>query len=326
MDNKIRFRPQRLRANSTLRKLSCETNISVDDLIYPIFIKSKISDKQEIPSMPGIYQHSHESVLMEIRSAVDMGLNSFMLFGIPSKKDKTGSMAFSDEGVIQIALKKIKKEFPDVFLITDLCMCEYTSHGHCGILKDNKLDNDETLKYLKKQALSHLKFGSDMIAPSGMIDGSVKILREFFDKNNFQSAPIMSYSAKYASSFYGPFRHAAESAPEFGDRKTYQMNPANKKEAIKEVLLDIKEGADIVMVKPALSYLDVISNVKDIVNTPVAAYNVSGEYSMVKAASKMNWIDEKLVREEILLSIKRSGADMIITYFAKDFANSALLK
>ena len=322
MDNKIKFRPQRLRANSTLRKLSCETYISVDDLIYPIFIKPEVSDKKEIPSMPGIYQHSYDSVLKEIKSAVEIGLNSFLLFGIPAKKDSIGSLALSDDGVIQTALKKIKKEFPNVFLITDLCMCEYTSKGHCGILKGNKLDNDKTLELLKKQALSHLKFGSDMIAPSGMIDGVVKTLRDSFDQNNFQSAPIMSYSAKYASSFYGPFRHAAESSPEFGNRKTYQMNPANKKEAIKEVLLDINEGADIVMVKPALSYLDIISHVKDIVTTPIAAYNVSGEYSMIKAASNMNWIDEKLIRDEILLSIKRSGADMIITYFAKDFANT----
>ena len=322
MNTKIRFRPQRLRANKILRNLSSETTLNPNDLIYPIFIKSQISRKKEILAMPGVFQHTINSAIDEIKSAVDLGLNSFLLFGIPDKKDSIGSSAFSDNGIIQKSLTQIKKQIPDVFLITDLCMCEYTSHGHCGILKDNKLDNDETLNMIKKQALSHLKFGSDMIAPSGMIDGAVKILRESFDKNNFKNSPIMSYSAKYASSFYGPFRFAAESSPEFGDRKTYQMNPANKKEALKEVLLDVKEGADIVMIKPALSYLDIISDVKKAVNVPLAAYNVSGEYAMVKAAAKMNLIEEDHVRNEILLSIKRAGADMIISYFAKDYAKS----
>ncbi len=320
--NNIKKRPARLRSTKSLRSLNSELTLDTKDLIYPIFIKTGKNIKNEVESMPDIYQFSLDMVFFEIEYLIKHNIDKFILFGITDKKDDFGSNALSDNGIIQNSLKEIKKRFPEILLITDLCMCEYTSHGHCGILNDGRLDNDQTLKYIQRQAVSHANFGADIIAPSGMIDNAVKHIRLALDSNNHKNIPIMSYSAKFASNFYGPFRYAAESTPQHGDRKSYQMSYENRREAIKEVQLDIEEGADIVMVKPALSFLDIIRDVKNTVNIPVAAYNVSGEYSMVKAASKLNWIDEDKVRHEILTSIKRSGADMIITYFAKSFAES----
>ena len=320
----LKVRPRRLRNSKILRSLVSETKVDLDDLVYPLFIKSGRNIKIEIDSMPGIYQFSNDTVLDEIEELLKLKINKFILFGIPKEKDDYGSDSFADDGVVQTALRDIKKRFPNVFLITDVCFCEFTSHGHCGIIKNDSLDNDITLEYIQKQVVSHAKAGADMVAPSGMIDGSVKYIRKALDANGFSSLPILSYSVKFASSFYSPFRDAAESAPKYGNRKNYQMDFKNSKEAIKEVQLDISEGADIVMVKPAMIYLDIIKNIKKIVNVPIAAYNVSGEYSMVKAAAKMGWINEYKIMNEILFSIKRSGADIIITYFAKDFARSKL--
>jgi len=320
----LKVRPRRLRNSKILRSLVSETKVDLDDLVYPLFIKSGKNIKIEIDSMPGIYQFSNDTVLDEIEELLKLKINKFILFGIPKEKDDYGSDSFADNGVVQTALRDIKKRFPNVFLITDVCFCEFTSHGHCGIIKNDSLDNDITLEYIQKQVVSHAKAGADMVAPSGMIDGSVKYIRKALDANGFSSIPILSYSVKFASSFYSPFRDAAESAPKYGNRKNYQMDFKNSKEAIKEVQLDINEGADIVMVKPAMVYLDIIKNIKKIVNIPIAAYNVSGEYSMVKAAAKMGWINEDKIMNEILFSIKRSGADIIITYFAKDFARSKL--
>lgn len=320
----LKVRPRRLRNSKILRSLVSETKVDLDDLVYPLFIKSGRNIKIEIDSMPGIYQFSKDTVLDEIEELLKLKINKFILFGIPKEKDDYGSDSFADDGVVQTALRDIKKRFPNVFLITDVCFCEFTSHGHCGIIKNDSLDNDITLEYIQKQVVSHAKAGADMVAPSGMIDGSVKYIRKALDANGFSSLPILSYSVKFASSFYSPFREAAESAPKYGNRKNYQMDFKNSKEAIKEVQLDISEGADIVMVKPAMVYLDIIKNIKKIVNVPIAAYNVSGEYSMVKAAAKMGWINEDKIMNEILFSIKRAGADIIITYFAKDFAKSKL--
>tara|TARA_B100000212_G_scaffold341289_1_gene324070 strand:- start:409 stop:1398 length:990 start_codon:yes stop_codon:yes gene_type:complete len=320
----LKVRPRRLRNSKILRSLVSETKVDLDDLVYPLFIKSGRNIKIEIDSMPGIYQFSKDTVLDEIEELLKLKINKFILFGIPKEKDDYGSDSFADDGVVQTALRDIKKRFPNVFLITDVCFCEFTSHGHCGIIKNDSLDNDITLEYIQKQVVSHAKAGADMVAPSGMIDGSVKYIRKALDANGFSSLPILSYSVKFASSFYSPFRDAAESAPKYGNRKNYQMDFKNSKEAIKEVQLDISEGADIVMVKPAMVYLDIIKNIKKIVNVPIAAYNVSGEYSMVKAAAKMGWINEDKIMNEILFSIKRAGADIIITYFAKDFAKSKL--
>lgn len=320
----LKVRPRRLRNSKILRSLVSETKLDLDDLVYPLFIKSGKKIKIEIDSMPGIYQFSKDTVLNEIEELLKLKINKFILFGIPKEKDDYGSDSFADDGVIQTALRDIKKRFPDVFLITDVCFCEFTSHGHCGIIKNNSLDNDTTIEYLQKQVISHARAGADMVAPSGMIDGSVKYIRKALDNNGFSNLPILSYSVKFASSFYTPFRDAAESAPKYGNRKNYQMDFKNSRETIKEVQLDICEGADIVMVKPAMVYLDIIKNIKKIVNIPIAAYNVSGEYSMVKAAAKMGWINENKIMNEILFSIKRAGADIIITYFAKDFAKSIL--
>ena len=320
----LKVRPRRLRNSKILRSLVSETKLDLDDLVYPLFIKSGKKIKIEIDSMPGIYQFSKDTVLNEIEELLKLKINKFILFGIPKEKDDYGSDSFADDGVIQTALRDIKKRFPDVFLITDVCFCEFTSHGHCGIIKNNLLDNDTTIEYLQKQVISHARAGADMVAPSGMIDGSVKYIRKALDNNGFSNLPILSYSVKFASSFYTPFRDAAESAPKYGNRKNYQMDFKNSRETIKEVQLDICEGADIVMVKPAMVYLDIIKNIKKIVNIPIAAYNVSGEYSMVKAAAKMGWINENKIMNEILFSIKRAGADIIITYFAKDFAKSIL--
>ncbi|NPA13911.1 MAG: porphobilinogen synthase [Aquificae bacterium] len=313
-------RPRRLRKNKNIRDLVRETHLHLEDLIYPVFIQDGKNLKIEIPSMPGIYRFSPDRVIDEIKEARDLGIKAVILFGIPSHKDDMGSDSFSDQGIIQRSLELIKKEVPEMFVITDVCFCEYTSHGHCGVIVNGDVDNDLTLENLKKQVVSHARHGADMVAPSGMMDGMVKAIRQALDEAGFSHIPIMAYSAKYASAFYGPFRDAAESAPAFGDRRTYQMDPSNSREAFKEVYLDILEGADIVMVKPALAYLDVIKMVKESFPVPVAAYNVSGEYSMVKAAEKLGWLDGKRTMVEILYSIKRAGADLILTYFAKEVA------
>ncbi|NIP39563.1 MAG: porphobilinogen synthase [Candidatus Dadabacteria bacterium] len=315
-------RLRRLRLNQNIRDLIKETEISVNDLIYPMFLIEGKSRSEEIESMPGIFRHSIDNALKEIELVANLGIKSVLLFGIPQKKDDMATGAYSKKGIVQKAVKEIKKHFPDLVVITDLCLCEYTDHGHCGVIHDGYVDNDETLELLSLTALSHAEAGADIIAPSDMMDGRVAKIREVLDDNEFHNKIIMSYSAKYASAFYGPFRDAAQSAPQFGDRKSYQMNPPNIREALREIEQDIEEGADIIMVKPALSYLDVISAVREEFNHPLAAYNVSGEYSMVKAASKMGWIDENKVINEMLTSIKRAGADLIITYFAKQVADN----
>ncbi|HIQ49011.1 MAG TPA: porphobilinogen synthase [Aquifex aeolicus] len=315
------LRPRRLRKNENIRRLVRETRITLEDLIYPIFVRYGENIVEEVPSMPGVYRYSVDKVVDAVKEVRDLGIPAVILFGIPENKDEVGSDTWSEEGIIQKALRKIKSEVPDIYVITDVCFCEYTSHGHCGVIHDHDVDNDLTLENLKKQVVSHAESGADMVAPSGMMDGMVKAIREALDEAGFKHIPIMAYSAKFASAFYGPFRDAAESAPAFGDRRSYQMDPANSREALKEVLMDIEEGADIVMIKPALAYLDIISKVKENVLVPVCAYNVSGEYSLIKAAGRLGWVDEKRVMWETLLSIKRAGADMIITYFAKDVAN-----
>ncbi|MCS7263064.1 MAG: porphobilinogen synthase [Aquificaceae bacterium] len=315
-----KLRPRRLRKSEKIRELVRETRITLQDLIYPVFVRHGEGLVEEVPSMPGVYRYSLDRVADAVKEVRDLGIPAVILFGIPEEKDEVGSDTWSDQGIIQRALRVIKKEVPDMYVITDVCFCEYTTHGHCGVLHGGEVHNDLTLENLKKQALSHARSGADMLAPSGMMDGMVKAIREALDGEGFEHIPIMSYSAKYASAFYGPFREAAESAPAFGDRRSYQMDPANRREALKEVLLDVQEGADIVMVKPALAYLDIISMVKEHTLLPVCAYNVSGEYSMIKAAGRLGWIDEKKVMVETLIAIKRAGADMIITYFAKDVA------
>ena len=313
-------RPRRLRKNETIRSLIRETKLSVEDFIYPIFVQEGTGIKEEIPSMEGIYRYSVDKVLKEIEEVESLGIKAILLFGIPKNKDEFGTEGYAEDGIIQRAVREIKKVFPQMYVITDVCMCEYTSHGHCGILLENGyVDNDKTLEYLGKIALSHAKVGADMVAPSDMMDGRIEYIRNCLDENGFETIPIMAYSAKYASSFYGPFRDAADSSPAFGDRKSYQMDPANTDEAIREIELDIMEGADIIMVKPALSYLDIIRRSKDNFNMPLAAYNVSGEYSMLKLAVKEGLLDETAILES-LLSIKRAGADIIISYFAKDVA------
>lgn len=276
--------------------------------------------KNEVSSMPGVYQYSIDRLSEEIDELMNVGIYRVILFGIPDYKDETGSDAFQDDGIIQRAIKFLKKSYPDLFIITDVCMCEYTDHGHCGILENGEVDNDATLTFLQKQVISHAKAGADMVAPSGMMDGMIGAIREALDGQGYTHIPVMSYAIKYASSFYGPFREAAESTPQSGDRKSYQMDPANVNEGLKEAWIDLDEGADILMVKPALSYLDVISKLKESVNCPVACYNVSGEYSMIKAAQEKDWIDGNQVMMESLLSMKRAGADIIITYFAKEAA------
>ncbi len=313
-------RPRRLRKNENIRRLVRENIITVDDLIYPIFIEDGENIKVEIPSMPDIFRYSLDRIDEELEEVVNLGIPAVLLFGIPLQKDEVGSETWNEEGIIQRAIRHIKKNYPQLYVITDVCFCEYTEHGHCGVLCEHDVENDLTLKNTKKQVVSHAKAGADMVAPSGMMDGVVKTIREGLDEEGFVNIPIMAYSAKYASAYYGPFRDAAESTPSFGDRRSYQMDPANRREALREVALDIEEGADIVMVKPALSYLDIISDVRQNFNVPVAAYNVSGEYSMVKAAGKMGWIDEQKVMMETLTSMKRAGADIIITYHAKEVA------
>ncbi|MCE5194036.1 MAG: porphobilinogen synthase [Nitrospiraceae bacterium] len=313
-------RPRRLRKNETIRRMVRETSLSPDNFIYPLFVTAGKNTRKEISSMPGCFQESVDKIAEHAKEIHSLNIPSIILFGIPEKKDETGSSGHDPHGVVQNAIKIIKDKLPELYVITDVCMCEYTSHGHCGVIEKGSVKNDATLELLAKQALSHAKAGADIVAPSDMMDGRVKAIRHALDENGFSETPIMSYAAKYASAFYGPFREAAESTPQFGDRRSYQMDPANRREALKEVALDIEEGADIVMVKPALSYLDVISDVRNTFNLPVAAYNVSGEYSLVKAAGKLGWIDETRVMMEMLISIKRAGADMILTYFAKDAA------
>jgi len=298
-----------------------ETSLRKSDLIYPLFIVEGENVRKEISSMPGQFQLSVENVLRECEDLQKLGINSILLFGIPAAKDEVGSGAYDENGIIQKALREVKKRFPEMVVITDVCLCEYTSHGHCGVVEDGYVQNDATLELLAKEALSHAHNGADIIAPSDMMDGRVAAIRQTLDANGFADTPIMAYSAKYSSAFYGPFREAAESAPQFGDRKTYQMDFGNADEAMREIALDIAEGADIVMVKPALSYLDVIRRTKEIFNMPVAAYNVSGEYSMIKAAAEKGWLDGERVMMEVLTSIKRAGADVIITYFAKEAAS-----
>ncbi|SHI20764.1 porphobilinogen synthase [Clostridium intestinale] len=313
-------RGRRLRVNEATRALVRENSLSSDDFIYPIFVVEGENIKNEISSLPGNYHYSIdrlEEVVKEVKEAKVRGL---MLFGIPEHKDACGSEAYNEEGIVQKAIRKIKELDKDILVITDVCMCEYTDHGHCGIIHGTDVDNDETIEYIGKIALSHAEAGADMVAPSDMMDGRIGKIREVLDKNNFKHIPIMAYSAKYCSAFYGPFREAANSAPQFGDRKTYQMDPANLREAIREMEQDIEEGADIIMVKPALSYLDVIRKARDNFDYPIAAYNVSGEYAMVKAGAKMGWIDEKKIALEMLLSMKRAGADIIITYYSLEAA------
>jgi porphobilinogen synthase len=295
-----------------------ETSLSPDNFIYPLFVTFGKGVKKEISSMPGCYQESVDTVTKHAKEVFSLGIPAVLLFGIPEHKDEIGSGAYDEHGVVQKGIKAIKNKVPELVVITDVCMCEYTSHGHCGIIKNGDVQNDPTLELLAKEAVSHAKAGADMVAPSDMMDGRVDAIRTALDEEGYAEIPIMSYAAKYASAFYGPFRDAAESTPQFGDRRSYQMDPANRREALKEVALDIEEGADIVMVKPALAYLDVISDVKDTFDVPVAAYNVSGEYSLVKAAGKLGWIDEQRIMMEILTSIKRAGADLILTYFAKE--------
>ncbi len=297
-----------------------ETELSVSDFICPMFVVPGMEVKEEISSMPGIFRQSIDNVIEEIKEIKDLGIRAVLLFGIPENKDEVGSEGYDEDGIIQRALREIRREVKDIILITDVCMCEYTSHGHCGVIKKGEVENDKTLEYLARIALSHAKSGADIVAPSDMMDGRVGVIREALDENRLGNIAIMSYSAKYASAFYGPFREAAQSTPQFGDRRGYQMDPPNVREALREISLDIEEGADIVMVKPALSYLDVIKAARQEFNYPIAAYNVSGEYSMVKAAGRLGWIDETKVMMEILTSIKRAGADIILTYFARDAA------
>ncbi|MFL5243834.1 MAG: porphobilinogen synthase [Gemmataceae bacterium] len=318
-------RLRRLRHLPLLRSLVRETTLTVDDLIYPLFVRPGRGVKKEIASMPGNYQFSVDRLIEEVGSCVELGLKAFILFGIPPHKDGTGSSALEEDGIVQQALRALRETFQDrVLLITDECFCEYTDHGHCGVLKEHggriDLDNDATLPLLARQCVSHAKAGADIVAPSGMLDGMVGAIRQGLDAAGFSYLPILSYAAKYASAFYGPFRDAAESPPQFGDRQGYQMDPANGDEALREVAQDLAEGADLVMVKPALAYLDIIRRVKDRFPIPVAAYNVSGEFAMVKAAAQKGWIDERRVALEILTGIKRAGADMILTYFARDAA------
>jgi porphobilinogen synthase len=313
-------RPRRLRSNNVLRKMVRETTLSPEDLIYPLFVTFGKGVKKKISSMPGCFQMSVDEIVKEADKAYKFGIPAVILFGIPELKDDRASQAYSPKGVVQQAIRAIKSKVPDLMVITDVCLCEYTDHGHCGIIKKGKVLNDPTLELLAREALSHAKAGADIVAPSDMMDGRVAVIRDALDSGGFDEIPIISYAAKYSSAFYGPFREAAESTPSFGDRRSYQMDPGNRREAIKEVALDIEEGADIIMVKPAMSYLDIIADVKDAFDLPVAAYNVSGEYSMIKAAAKLGWIDETKVMMELLLSFKRAGADLILTYHAVEAA------
>ncbi len=310
-------RLRRMRMNDALRSLVRETELSPKDFIAPLFVCPGKNVRNEISSMPGVFQLSIDQTVKECGDVYGLGIPAVILFGIPEHKDEMGSEAYDESGIVQRAIRAVKKEVPELIVITDVCLCEYTSHGHCGIVRDGEIVNDESIELLAKEALTHAQAGADMIAPSDMFDGRVQAIRQTLDSNDFQTIPIMSYAAKYASGFYGPFREAAQSTPQFGDRRSHQMDPANSDEALREVEQDIAEGADIVMVKPALSYLDIIRRVKDRFAMPTAAYNVSGEYSMIKAAAQNGWIDEEKIMMEVLTSIKRAGADLILTYFAK---------
>jgi porphobilinogen synthase len=314
------IRPRRLRLNPTLRRLVRETVLTKDDLMLPLFVAPGTGVKEEISSMPGNYHFSTDTILFEIEEMLKLGVQSTILFGLPEHKDECGTEAFAEHGVVQEAIRSIKARFPEMYVATDVCMCEYTSHGHCGIIKGDTVDNDPTLELLAKAALSHARAGADMVAPSDMMDGRVAAIRERLDSNGYDGVPIMAYSAKYASAYYGPFRVAADSAPAFGDRRSYQMDPGNAREALRETELDILEGADIVMVKPALAYMDIIYRVREQFDLPVACYNVSGEFAMVKAAAANGWIDERRTVLETMLGFKRAGADLILTYHAKDVA------
>jgi len=314
------FRARRLRRSETLRSMVRETHLHKADLIYPMFSAFGENIKKEIPSMPGIYQQSIENIVTEAKEVYELGIPAVILFGIPEEKDSLGQDAYSETGIIQETIKAIKAEVPKLLVITDVCMCEYTDHGHCGVIKDGDVDNDETLKLLAAEALSHARAGADIVAPSDMMDGRVAAIREVLDANGFSHIPVMSYAVKYASAYYGPFRDAAESTPQFGDRRSYQMDPANRIEAFREAELDIQECADFLMVKPALAYLDILRDLKDRYNLPLVAYNVSGEYSMIKAAAEKDWIDGDRVMMETLIGMKRAGADLIITYHAKEAA------
>ena len=313
-------RPRRLRGSENLRKMVRETRMDKSSLIYPLFVKEGTGIEEEIPSMEGQFRYSVDRLPFELERLQNAGVNSIMLFGIPDHKDEVGSGAYDPNGIVQKALREAKKQFPDMYYITDVCMCEYTSHGHCGVLCGHDVNNDATLELLAKTAVSHVEAGADMVAPSDMMDGRVRAIREALDANGHYGAPIMSYAVKYASAFYGPFRDAAGSAPSFGDRKSYQMDFHNRREGMKEALTDVEEGADIIMVKPAMSYLDMVSEVSKAVDVPVAAYSVSGEYAMVKAAAKMGWIDEERIMCEMAVSAYRAGAQIYLTYYAKELA------
>lgn len=313
-------RPRRLRGSENLRKMVRETRMDKSSLIYPLFVKEGTGIEEEIPSMEGQFRYSVDRLPFELERLQNAGVNSIMLFGIPDHKDEVGSGAYDPNGIVQKALREAKKQFPDMYYITDVCMCEYTSHGHCGVLCGHDVNNDATLELLAKTAVSHVEAGADMVAPSDMMDGRVRAIREALDANGHYGAPIMSYAVKYTSAFYGPFRDAAGSAPSFGDRKSYQMDFHNRREGMKEALTDVEEGADIIMVKPAMSYLDMVSEVSKAVNVPVATYSVSGEYAMVKAAAKMGWIDEERIMCEMAVSAYRAGAQIYLTYYAKELA------
>lgn len=313
-------RPRRLRSSGAVRSLVRETMLGLDDLIYPLFVVPGRGVRESIDAMPGVNHWSVDTVLHEVEGALSDGVRAVLLFGVPEHKDATGSSAHDPEGSVQQAVRAIKQRFPEAYVITDVCLCQYTDHGHCGLIRDGHVDNDASLEMIARTAVSHAAAGADMVAPSDMMDGRVGAIRRTLDADGFTAVPIMAYSAKYASAYYGPFREAAHSAPQFGDRRSYQMDPANAREALKEVALDLAEGADIIMVKPALAYMDVIHRVRQATQVPVAAYNVSGEYAMIKAAAQRGWIDEQRVVQETLTGIKRAGADLILTYFARDVA------
>ena len=318
------FRTRRLRRSEAIRRLVRETTLSVNDFVYPLFIEEGTNIETEIASMPGIMRFSLDKIAKELDEVVALKIPAVLLFGIPSAKDDEGTETWNENGIIQKAIRFIKQNYPDLYVITDVCFCEYTSHGHCGIIHENDVDNDATLVNIAKQVISHAKAGVDMVAPSGMMDGTIEMVRQSLDNSGFSDLPIMAYSVKYASAFYGPFRDAADSAPTFGDRKTYQMDPANREEGLRKATFDAEEGADILMIKPALSYLDIIRDLKNNFDRPIACYNVSGEYAMIKAAAEKGWIDGEKVMMESLLSMKRAGADIIITYFAKEAARILL--
>nr|WP_198936614.1 porphobilinogen synthase [Anoxybacillus kestanbolensis] len=320
MNNMQFARHRRLRQTANLRAMVRETHLHMEDFIYPIFVIEGENIKNEVPSMPGVYQQSLDYALEDVKEAVQLGVRSIIVFGVPNEKNEIASQAYCEHGVVQRAIRAIKDAFPELVVIADTCLCHYTSHGHCGIVENGTIVNDDTLELLAKTAVSQAKAGADIIAPSNMMDGFVAAIRQALDEEGFTYVPIMSYAVKYASAFYGPFRDAAHSAPQFGDRKTYQMDPANRLEAFREAEADVEQGADFLMVKPALSYLDIIRDLKNHFHLPIVAYNVSGEYAMVKAAAQNGWIDEKAVVLEMLTSMKRAGADLILTYFAKDVA------